>query len=203
MTNHPIITGAPKLLDPKNSGVGPVPQPRPSIVDFVLNEIFSSRYVKALNTMFMLSQDRGESHFALGGIHWSPYRPWDPTEKNPILTQNGRVICTHGTVPFSIWHRPYVAAYEQLLKRNTLEGYNDQSWIDAAQRLRLPFWDWASKVIPPDEVINKPEPTITTPSGNQTVKSPCGVTCLLLSTRASKVHSRRGPKHSGDHQLSI
>ena len=37
---------------------------------------------------------------------------------------------------------------------------NQQDWLNAANQLRLPYWDWAKKIVPPDAVIDSPSVTI-------------------------------------------
>ena len=45
---------------------------------------------------------------------------------------------------------------------------NKQRWVAAAQNLRLPYWDWATNIIPPPEVISKETVDIVTPDGQTT-----------------------------------
>ncbi|KAG8945788.1 hypothetical protein FRC03_001635 [Tulasnella sp. 419] len=177
MASHAVITGAPKVVDPNNPGIGPQPQPRLNIYDFVRNEKHFSLYVQALNRMYAMDQDDDPSQFALGGIHGLPYRPWASADEQPNPDTQWGGYCTHGTVLFPTWHRPYVAGYEQFIQQNALiiaQSYNDPTWVDAAQRLRAPYWDWAAQgqAVPPDEIINMPQVTITTPSGRQSVTNP-------------------------------
>jgi tyrosinase len=49
---------------------------------------------------------------------------------------------------------------------------NHAEWMDAARTLRSPYWDWASNIIPPDEVIRKEELEIEKPEGVKPVKNP-------------------------------
>ena len=44
---------------------------------------------------------------------------------------------------------------------------NTDSWKQAAANLRTPYWDWASKPTPPDEVIAMENVTITQPDGSR------------------------------------
>lgn len=47
------------------------------------------------------------------------------------------------------------------------------SWVAAAANIRQPYWDWAAKAIPPDEVIALKQVKITGPDGKQiTVDNP-------------------------------
>jgi len=40
-------------------------------------------------------------------------------------------------------------------------------WLSAADNLRQPYWDWAAKAVPPDEVIALTKVTITIPDGTK------------------------------------
>jgi tyrosinase len=44
---------------------------------------------------------------------------------------------------------------------------NKASFQKAALELRQPYWDWAAKAIPPDEVISKARVTIIKPDGSK------------------------------------
>lgn len=55
-----------------------------------------------------------KSHYQLGGIHGLPNKEWNgagPGDPN-VATYQGGSYCSHGTVLFPTWHRPYVALYE-------------------------------------------------------------------------------------------
>ena len=56
-------------------------------------------------------QDDVESFFSVGGIHGLPYVSWDGAGSDPGPVR-WRGYCTHGSVLFPTWHRPYVALYE-------------------------------------------------------------------------------------------
>jgi tyrosinase len=58
-----------------------------------------------------------------------------------------------------------------LLQQNALniaQQYPDPAWITAAQNIRAPYWDWATDIIPPPEVISLESVNIITPDGNTT-----------------------------------
>ena len=54
------------------------------------------------------------SFFQLGGIHGAPYIAWDGVGPEKPTEQAG--YCTHGSVLFPTWHRPYVALYEASIR---------------------------------------------------------------------------------------
>ena len=60
---------------------------------------------------------------------------------------------------------------QQVMQQHALDiakTYSDPSWSTAAQNLRAPYWDWATNIIPPDEVISQESVSIITPDGNTT-----------------------------------
>lgn len=97
-----------------------------------------------------------------------PYKPWDE-KTDPATPEEG--YCTHDSLLFPCWHRPYMLLYEvslayissaksyltDILGQQVLyeimleevipklpESYRDK-WIGAANTWRLPYWDWAQK----------------------------------------------------------
>lgn len=58
--------------------------------------------------------------------------------------------CPHVSNVFLTWHRPYLALFEQVLQWNAVEiakeypaGDAQKSALALAERIRLPYWDWA------------------------------------------------------------
>jgi tyrosinase len=167
--SHFIITGA-------QGGIqqGAAAPNRIEIYDFVQATQPFSLYIQALIAMFQTPQSNSISHFSIGGIHGLPYAQWEGSGgAHPVKGSQWGGYCTHGSVLFPTWHRPYVGLYEQVLQQNALQIANtyqvdQQSWITAAQNLRAPYWDWASNSVPPPEVISKETLNIITPDGQTT-----------------------------------
>jgi tyrosinase len=163
MSNSPfIITGA----------TGGSPN-RLEINDFVNNVKFFSLYVQALQVMFANDQSIVQSFFSVGGIHGLPFQPWDDSTGSfdPNSGQWGG-YCTHGSVLFPTWHRPYVMLYEQILQQRAVEiaatyTVDTEDWKQAAVNLRQPYWDWAVNAVPPSQVISDTQVTITGTDGKQ------------------------------------
>jgi len=104
---------------------------RLEINEFVKNEKFFSLYIQALREfsfnfqvlrtrlkcrkerMQKTNQGDDQSFFQIGGIHGIPSKPWDGAVGNP--SGQGKGYCTHSSVLFPTWHRPYVALYEVCL----------------------------------------------------------------------------------------
>ncbi|TFY82262.1 hypothetical protein EWM64_g1750 [Hericium alpestre] len=138
---------------------------RLEINDFVKVEDQWSLYVQALHAISTISQSDLTSFFQIGGIHGLPYVPWDGSGEQPVSTQGWEGYCTHGSVLFPTWHRPYMMLYEQVLQshaKDIAKKYTvDQGrWAQAAANLRQPYWDWASNAVPPPEVISEQQVTI-------------------------------------------
>ena len=85
--------------------------------------------------------------------------------------------CTHNSILFPTWHRPYLALFEQILWNNAqviagkYTGTQKATYQAAAQKFRMPYWDWAANATIPD-VVNTPRISINTPTGRQTVDNP-------------------------------
>ena len=64
--------------------------------------------------MYNEDQSDRESYFQISGIHGLPNVPWDNVigdQKNLTAFVWGG-YCTHESVIFPTWHRPYVMLYE-------------------------------------------------------------------------------------------
>lgn len=68
--------------------------------------------------MAEIKQDNAVSYFQIGGIHGQPYVRWNGEGGN--VSVGAEVVggtrfkgyCTHGSVLFPTWHRPYVSLFE-------------------------------------------------------------------------------------------
>ncbi|KAI0270015.1 photo-regulated tyrosinase [Gloeopeniophorella convolvens] len=147
---------------------------RIEINDFVKIEDQFSLYIQALRATFDASQTDPISFFQIGGIHGLPYTQWEGAgSTHPVKGSQWGGYCTHGSVLFPTWHRPYLALYEQVLQQHALDiaktyKVDQQRWLSAAQNLRAPYWDWATNTVPPPEVISLSTVDIITPDGETT-----------------------------------
>jgi len=159
-----IITGV-----PGKPPAGQDPPPRLEINDFIQNEKFFSLYIQALQLIYAQPQSELLSFFQIAGIHGLPYVTWN---QSPI---DGQGYCVHGTDLFPTWHRPYVALFEQIIQQRAVGIANKYTtpdaadWQKAAADLRQPFWDWASNIVPPDEVISLEKVSIITSDGTSSL----------------------------------
>jgi tyrosinase len=84
--------------------------------------------------------------------------------------------CPHTSSLFGSWHRPYLALFEQILHDRAVdianeypEGAPRDKALEIANRVRLPYWDWA--VDPPNSegnipgCVRHPMATVTFPNG--------------------------------------
>ncbi|KIW08130.1 uncharacterized protein PV09_01064 [Verruconis gallopava] len=124
-----------------------------------------SLMIRALQRFYKIPIEDRLSYFQIAGIHGYPAISWDaspePAEKlgrddsdKPIY-----VYCTHSTIRFPTWHRPYMLLFEQRVHELMLEAIDalefklpgeKEDWIAEAYKWRLPYWDWARNPQIPD-----------------------------------------------------
>jgi tyrosinase len=56
-------------------------------------------------------RDKLDGYFQIAGIHGRPYLPWDGVIGSGVVDPT-RGYCTHGSILFPTWHRPYLALFE-------------------------------------------------------------------------------------------
>ncbi|KAK0712469.1 common central domain of tyrosinase-domain-containing protein [Lasiosphaeria miniovina] len=108
-----------------------------------------SLFLHALRRLQKRDPSKKLSFFQIGGIHGMPYKPWDEDTK-PATPNEG--YCTHDSLLFPCWHRPYMMLFEAMLHEIMIKELIPQlpkderkDWTDAANTWRLPYWDWAEK----------------------------------------------------------
>lgn len=132
------------------------------------------------------------------GIHGYPFTPW---QYPPSATVNpGLGYCSHSSAIFLPWHTPYLLLMEvrlalwlyvtpfeannksqQILWREAgdiarqFTGAQRDRYVAAANRVRLPYWDWASpgsqSRIPP--ILKQSQITVVKPGvGSRTIHNP-------------------------------
>jgi tyrosinase len=54
------------------------------------------------------------SYYQIAGIHGMPYKPWNGVGSSTNWQNTSRFggYCTHSSILFLTWHRPYLALYE-------------------------------------------------------------------------------------------
>ncbi|KAI0602121.1 Di-copper centre-containing protein [Biscogniauxia sp. FL1348] len=132
-------------------------------------------YIRGLDALQHRVEDDPKSHFSVAGIHGMPYRPYNGVGPDP--NGSGLGYCPHMETQFVAWHRAYVALYEQILGEQVQQlaleytGDNASAYQDAAQKFRLPFWDWASDSTLPTACAEETV-TVNGPQGQITMHNP-------------------------------
>ncbi|GAB1310494.1 tyrosinase [Madurella fahalii] len=138
-------------------------------------------YILGLSMMQFTDMSTETSWFGIAGIHGMPHQPWGGVGPTPGNEDTG--YCTHNSILFPTWHRPYVALYEQVLQNLMLmiasfwpQGKRER-FEEAARRFRVPYWDWAAvpptgESVLPWSVAASPFVYITGPNGRQRISNP-------------------------------
>ncbi|KAI0450775.1 hypothetical protein F5B21DRAFT_489533 [Xylaria acuta] len=104
-----------------------------------------------------------------------PYAPYNGVGPVPGGSWGG--YCPHQSPQLIPWHRAFLVLYEQTLgdevQRLALEYNNDDgaAYREASQKLRLPYWDWASDPTLPPSSTQK-NITVNGPDGKVTLHNP-------------------------------
>ncbi|KAG6110920.1 hypothetical protein E4U13_005163 [Claviceps humidiphila] len=138
-------------------------------------------FTLALSMFQFTSQDDPLSWYQVAGIHGVPFTAWNGV--GPVSGGSQSGYCTHNSVLFPMWHRPYLALFEQQLHKfaneivlmftNTTQR---QLYQEAAADFRLPYWDWS--LAAPQGETHLPDvfwsPVIQQdgPNGIQNIKNP-------------------------------
>lgn len=91
--------------------------------------------------------------------------------------------CSHTSNLFGTWHRPYVAAFEQVLYdivqdvATSIVNDTDGAYKAAAATFRHPYWDWAAPAsdggpILPAPIAGSPYIVVNLPNGSFTSRNP-------------------------------
>lgn len=99
-------------------------------------------YLLGLDAFKSLDETTDLSYYGIAGIHGRPYRPWGEVQgDNPGGWQG---YCTHTSILFAPWHRPYLALFEQQLYgiiQNIASQFPADSqarYLSAAATFRIP-----------------------------------------------------------------
>ncbi|KUJ21549.1 Di-copper centre-containing protein [Mollisia scopiformis] len=145
-SNHPI-TGAPKPAVTAIDGSVPL---RLEIRNLQKNTDQWNLYLLGLDALKKLDQISDLSFYGIAGIHGRPYKIWGGVANaNPKGSWQG--YCTHTSILFAPWHRPFLALYEQTLYsivQNIAAQFPSTSrarYTAAAATFRIPYWDWATQ----------------------------------------------------------
>ncbi|PQE18684.1 hypothetical protein CJF30_00009685 [Rutstroemia sp. NJR-2017a BBW] len=138
-------------------------------------------YILGLSMMQNLPSSDIRSWYQIAGIHGRPYLPYDNVTATDGDEKNG--YCTHVSILFPTWHRPYLALYEQVLQNFIYSialqypaGTERDKYVSAAAKFRIPYWDWAivpatGESVLPSSVSNATI-ALNGPNGFQTISNP-------------------------------
>ncbi|KAL6707713.1 hypothetical protein ACN47E_003834 [Coniothyrium glycines] len=132
-------------------------------------------FLQAFSRFQAMDQREKISYYKIAGIHGAPFNSWDGVPATGNETLKG--YCPHTSSMFGPWHRPYLALFEQVLHDRAVDVANEYPAGEArtralavANRVRLPYWDWAMD--PPDSAegvipscLRRPTVTVALPNG--------------------------------------
>jgi tyrosinase len=133
------------------------------------------------------------------GIHGRPYKAYDNVQALQGNEANG--YCTHVSIIFPPWHRPYLALYEvnnpttymngllltfskqilynaiQVIAQQYPEGTVRNKYVASAANFRIPYWDWAAvppsgESVLPSSVSSSATIAVDGPRGTQNIWNP-------------------------------
>ncbi|KIJ47996.1 hypothetical protein M422DRAFT_66385 [Sphaerobolus stellatus SS14] len=145
---------------------------RQELRTFLKDKELTNLYILAMDRMMRIPQEDVKSWFQIGAIHGRPFIPYDN------VGQKGSFggYCCHSSTLFPPWHRPFLALLEQFLgehaKKIACEFVNEsdkERYIKAAERFRLPYWDWALEAPLPDIVASQAKVECEMPNGQKQV----------------------------------
>ncbi|KAI9050620.1 hypothetical protein LZ554_005779 [Drepanopeziza brunnea f. sp. 'monogermtubi'] len=168
--NFPVI-GPPKPSPAPADGSVPV---RLEIRQLQKNAKQWNLYLLGLEAFKNLDETKDLSYYGIAGIHGRPYRPWGGVKGSNIGGWQG--YCTHTSILFGPWHRPYLALFEQVLYgiiqdiAAKFPAATKAQYQAAAATFRIPYWDWAAAPADgdyfPNAVGASPTATVITPTSN-------------------------------------
>ncbi|KAK3395387.1 tyrosinase precursor [Sordaria brevicollis] len=124
-------------------------------------------YLLGLRDFQGIDESKLDSYYQVAGIHGMPFKPWGGVPSDTDWSQPGSSgfggYCTHSSILFITWHRPYLALFEQALyasvqaaaQKFPIEGGLRAKYVAAAKDFRAPYFDWASQ--PPKGTLAFPE----------------------------------------------
>ncbi|KUJ18454.1 Di-copper centre-containing protein [Mollisia scopiformis] len=155
---------------------------RLEIRDLEKDPITWTLYILGLDMLQYTPQTEMLSWYQIAAIHGRPFVSFDNVPPKAGNENNG--YCSHVSILFPTWHRPYLVLYEQVLygmiqqiAQQYPSGTIRDQYITAAANFRIPYWDWA--MIPPSgesvlpaSVGQSPSVVVDGPAGSQTIANP-------------------------------
>ncbi|KAK4239408.1 hypothetical protein C8A03DRAFT_42953 [Achaetomium macrosporum] len=150
MSGNIAITGIPTT--PGSNGAVPL---RRELRD--LQENYPDQFnllILGLKSLEGQDESKLTSYYQIAGIHGMPYKPWNGVGSDTDWQSSSGFggYCTHSSILFLTWHRPYLALFEQSLynavqdvAKQFPQGALRDKYMQAAQTFRAPYFDWASQ----------------------------------------------------------
>ncbi|KAI3322315.1 common central domain of tyrosinase-domain-containing protein [Xylariaceae sp. AK1471] len=137
-------------------GRGESPGIRQELREFRKNDDLWNLYLLGLWQFQLVDKKYQLSYSQIAGIHGLPYAEWPVgDELLKKLRQQETGFCTHTSILFLSWHRPYLALFEGILQKAMLyvaQQYTKEEgqdrYVKAAESFRMPYWDWALPDVP-------------------------------------------------------
>jgi tyrosinase len=111
-------------------------------------------YILGLDALQKATENDLLSYYQIAGIHGLPYKPWNGVAGIANFNPQHGGYCTHSSILFAPWHRPYLALFEQSLYgvvqvvATKFPQALKARFAAAAKDFRIPYWDWASSASP-------------------------------------------------------
>jgi hypothetical protein len=153
----------------------PEAHPRVNVISFMSADYEGMRNLLLLSMAEIQSRPAEDAtgYFALAGIHGRNVS-YNGTEQMNNLTEGVGGWCQHGNTLFPLFHRAYQMQIEKAVRHYAEQialQYEDPEtrdyFVSNAQKLRLPYWDWATEetvangvpsIFLDDEVAVQPPP---------------------------------------------
>ncbi|KAF4456902.1 tyrosinase precursor [Fusarium austroafricanum] len=172
-TFHPTKPNGPYIVNGIQPIQGGHPGIRLELREFKKNTDLWNLYLLGLWQFQQVPMDEQLSYFQIAGIHGLPYQAWPLGDKKLAeIKKQDDGFCTHSSILFLTWHRPYLALFEAILKEAidfvanqfTAQEGRDK-YLAAAKEFRMPFWDWARPGLPvfPEEATNSDTADVVIP----------------------------------------
>ena len=155
-------------------------QPRLEIRQLEANTDQWNIFLLGLRRFQQTDQSDMQSYYQIAGIHGRPYVPWDDVPAAEGISSPG--YCMHLLNLFLVWHRAYIALFEQTLYKHIVDAVNEfpasqrQRYASAVLSWRFPYWDWAvpspsgQSAFPTS--LSSSTISVTMPNGTATIPNP-------------------------------
>jgi len=149
---------------------------RQEIRDLYRDTDMFNLFILGLERYYKAPINDRKSYYQIAGIHGRPAQAWDNVPGRSGARAAG--YCTHSSILFPTWHRPYLAVYEQCLWEHVqaaaaeFDILKDPIYSQIAPNFRMPYWDWAQDPTLPSWILTERRISVNKPSGPTTIDNP-------------------------------